>query len=171
MPEEPIEEDISRAEAFKRADILLSFRQINGFQFNQDSHCILFKFYCIAIQHLQIGTTVHFRVYLISNDETKDTELSNATCILEKDTQSDGEQTQFEFNCKIDGLKDNKNYNSFEIYDSIDVAGVPKDKTLLNGGVKGMGWSLEKDSMGLMYIRSLGKHYGVDIKTKYQLIE
>ena len=132
LPEEPIEEEISREEAFKRADILLSFRQINGFQFNQDSHCILFKFYCIAIQHLQIGTTVHFRVYLISNDETKDTELSNATCILEKDTQSDGEETQFEFNCKIDGLKDNKNYNSFEIYDSIDVAGVPKDKTLLN---------------------------------------
>lgn len=41
-----------------------------------------------------------------------------------------------------------------------------KDKTLLDGGVKGMGWSLEKDSMGLMYIRSLGKHYGVDITKK-----
>ena len=132
LPEEPIEEEISIEEAFKRADILLSFRQISGFQFNQDYHYILFKFYCIAIQHLQIGTTVHFRVYLISDDEIKDTELSNATCILEKDTQNDGEQTQFEFNCQIAGLKDNKNYNSFEIYDSIDVAGVPKDKTLLN---------------------------------------
>lgn len=37
------------------------------------------------------------------------------------------------------------------------------DKTLLNGGIKGMGWSLEKDSMGLMYVYSLGKHYGVDV--------
>ena len=37
------------------------------------------------------------------------------------------------------------------------------DKSLLNGGIKGMGWSLEKDSMGLMYVYSLGKHYGVDV--------
>ena len=37
------------------------------------------------------------------------------------------------------------------------------DKSLINGGIKGMGWSIEKDSMGLMYIYSLGKHYGVDV--------
>ncbi len=37
------------------------------------------------------------------------------------------------------------------------------EKTLINGGIKGMGWSLEKDSMGLMYIYSLGKHYKVDV--------
>ena len=37
------------------------------------------------------------------------------------------------------------------------------DKSLVNGGVKGMGWSLEKDSMGLMYVYSMGKHYGVDV--------
>ena len=36
--------------------------------------------------------------------------------------------------------------------------------TLINGGLKGMGWNIEKkDSMGLMYIYSLGKHYGVDV--------
>ncbi len=40
------------------------------------------------------------------------------------------------------------------------------EKTLLNGGIKGMGWSLDKDSMGLMYIRSLGKHYKVDVTKK-----
>ncbi|MBQ9313505.1 MAG: excinuclease ABC subunit UvrA [Clostridia bacterium] len=40
------------------------------------------------------------------------------------------------------------------------------EKTLLNGGIKGMGWSLEKDSMGLMYIRCLGEHYGVDVTKK-----
>jgi len=40
------------------------------------------------------------------------------------------------------------------------------DKTisLLDGAIKGMGWSREKDSMGLMYIRSLGEHYGVDVE-------
>ncbi len=38
-----------------------------------------------------------------------------------------------------------------------------RSKTLLNGGIKGMGWSQAKDSMGLMYIRSLGKHYNVDV--------
>ena len=47
-----------------------------------------------------------------------------------------------------------------------------RTKTLLNGGIKGMGWSQAKDSMGLMYIRSLGKHYGVDVeKPIYELPE
>ncbi len=35
--------------------------------------------------------------------------------------------------------------------------------SLVDGGIKAMGWSKEKDSMGLMYIYSLGKHYGVDV--------
>ncbi len=35
--------------------------------------------------------------------------------------------------------------------------------SMVNGGIKAMGWSKEKDSMGLMYIYSLGKHYGVDV--------
>ena len=35
--------------------------------------------------------------------------------------------------------------------------------SLVDGGVKGMGWSQAKDSMGLMYIYSLGRHYGVDV--------
>lgn len=38
-----------------------------------------------------------------------------------------------------------------------------KSKSLLDGGIKGMGWSKAKDSMGLMYIKSLGKYYGVDV--------
>lgn len=47
-----------------------------------------------------------------------------------------------------------------------------RSKTLLNGGIKGMGWSTAKDSMGLMYIRSLGKHYKVDVeKPIYELPE
>ncbi len=39
-----------------------------------------------------------------------------------------------------------------------------KSKSLLDGGIKGMGWSKAKDSMGLMYIKSLGKYYGVDVE-------
>ena len=38
-----------------------------------------------------------------------------------------------------------------------------KSKSLIDGGIKGMGWSQAKDSMGLMYIKSLGKHYKVDV--------
>ena len=38
-----------------------------------------------------------------------------------------------------------------------------KTRSLLDSGIKGMGWSQDKDSMGLMYIKSLGKHYGVDV--------
>jgi len=47
-----------------------------------------------------------------------------------------------------------------------DLVMADHDKTLLNGGIKGMGWSLEKDSMGLMYIRCLGEHYKVDVTKK-----
>ena len=39
-----------------------------------------------------------------------------------------------------------------------------KSISLLDGAIKGMGWSREKDSMGLMYIKSLGEHYGVDVE-------
>ena len=35
--------------------------------------------------------------------------------------------------------------------------------SMVDGGIKAMGWSQAKDSMGLMYIYSLGKHYGVDV--------
>lgn len=38
-----------------------------------------------------------------------------------------------------------------------------RDVSLIDGGISAMGWSREKDSMGLMYIYSLGKHYGVDV--------
>ena len=35
--------------------------------------------------------------------------------------------------------------------------------SMVDGGIKAMGWSQAKDSMGLMYIYSLGRHYGVDV--------
>ena len=35
--------------------------------------------------------------------------------------------------------------------------------SMVDGGIKAMGWSQAKDSMGLMYIYSLGKYYGVDV--------
>jgi excinuclease ABC subunit A len=39
-----------------------------------------------------------------------------------------------------------------------------KSLSLLNGAIKGVGWNQSKDSMGLMYVESLGKHYNVDVK-------
>ena len=38
-----------------------------------------------------------------------------------------------------------------------------KSLSMVNGGIKAMGWSQAKDSMGLMYIYSMGRHYGVDV--------
>ncbi len=43
-----------------------------------------------------------------------------------------------------------------------------KSISLLDGAIRGMGWSREKDSMGLMYLKSLGEHYGVDIEVPYE---
>ena len=43
-----------------------------------------------------------------------------------------------------------------------------KSVSLLDGAVHGMGWSKEKDSMGLMYMKSLAEHYNVDIDLPYE---
>lgn len=38
-----------------------------------------------------------------------------------------------------------------------------KSKSLIDGGVKAIGWSQAKDSMGKMYMESLGIHFGIDV--------
>ena len=130
--EQPIENPISIEEADKKANIKLSFRQIQAFNFNKEAHSISFTFFGIASQPIQTGYSFTFRLYLIFIDGTKDTELSEATCTYEKDQYSDGLQTQVEFNCIIKDLDENQEYSSFEIFDSEFVAGIPDDKILLD---------------------------------------
>ena len=130
--EQPTEKPISIDEANKKADIKLSFRQIQGFNFNKETHSITFTFFGIAAQPIQTGYSFTFRIYLLFIDGTKDTELSEATCTYEKDQFSDGLQTQTEFNCIIKDLDENQEYSSFEIFDSEYIAGIPDDKTLLD---------------------------------------
>ena len=44
-----------------------------------------------------------------------------------------------------------------------------KGVSLLDGAIHGMGWSKDKEgSMGLMYLKSLANHYGVDIDVPYE---
>lgn len=50
---------------------------------------------------------------------------------MKKAQISDDSQTQAEFNCIIKDLDENQEYNSFEIFDSENIAGIPHDKILL----------------------------------------
>ncbi len=44
-----------------------------------------------------------------------------------------------------------------------------KSQSLLDGAIHGMGWSKDKEgSMGLMYLKSLGNHYGIDIDVPFE---
>ena len=126
------EEIISPEEAEKKMNASLSFRQINQFVFNPTSHFITFNFYGITTQPIIASYQFIIELYLILSGGVMDTILSEATCTLDQAVDPDGKQAQADFSCKIPDLDETKTYESFELYDSEDIVGIPDDEVLLN---------------------------------------
>ena len=126
------EEIISHEDAEKKMNASLSFRQINQFVFNPTSHFITFNFYGITTQPIIASYQFIIELYLILSGGVMDTTLSEATCTLDQAVDPDGKQAQADFSCKIPDLDETKTYESFELYDSEFIVGIPDDEVLLN---------------------------------------
>ena len=113
-----------------KSNINLSFRQINFFQII--NYEIIFNFYALTTQKLEKGTEIVIFLYLILGNGELDQTLSKAICTLDQDVDPAGGQAQADFKCTISDLDKTKEYKSFEISDSDDIAGIPENKTLLD---------------------------------------
>ena len=126
------EEPLSEEEALAKMNVSLSFRQVNNFTYDEKNNSISFKFFGITTQSLPAGYVFYIDLYLILSDDQKDTQLSTAECYLPEEVNTHNEQKQAEFDCKIVELDQGKEYKSFEIHKSEQIAGIPEDETLLD---------------------------------------
>ena len=85
-------------------NVSLSFRQVNGFNFDKSVHSIMFNFFGLTTRHIPAGFNFIFRVFLIFIDGTKDTELFETVCIVNNEVNSSGEQVQADFSCEVSDL-------------------------------------------------------------------
>ena len=121
-------EDIIEAE--KKSNLSISFRQLNSFYFNDS--LITFYFFGLTTSPLTEGKTINLYVNLIHDNETDDN-LTLAICTLVESVNVTEEQRQIQanFSCNIT-VNETINYTSFVLKSTNDVAGIPKDETLLN---------------------------------------
>ena len=117
-----IEPCISEGQALERANIFLSFRQVNFFSL-QASY--LFNFYALTSHALPSDYKIWFLIYLIKGGSYIP-QLTNITCSIDKSV-SIGPAI---FNCeRPEGDYD---FDSIEIATSDLVSGFPADKDLMN---------------------------------------
>ena len=125
------EEPISLEDALARAAISISFRQLNGFKF--ENGIISFFFYALTTQSIEAGHYVVLLVNLIGANGMEE-ELTEITCtITEAVTLPSGQSMiQANYECKLEGLDQSKGYTSLRLSSSADIVGIPDDETLLN---------------------------------------
>ena len=117
--------------AKERANISLSFRQVN--KFNKETFS--FWFYALSSEVItDEKLTIIFLVYLIG-EKGKSSDTIEATCVIKEgfnpeDTEADLFPVSFE--CSLPEGTPLEGYTSLEIDSSDDVAGLPTNSTLLN---------------------------------------
>ena len=123
------EETISQEDAEIRAEIPLSFRQLNGFSFNRPT--LTFNFLGLTTQPLEKDYSIVLIVNLLTLDGAEE-DTTDIECILQEDVNvEDGKTLQANFKCEkyeLDG-----EYIGLKLVRSDDVAGIPTDDdTLIN---------------------------------------
>ncbi|MBP5700157.1 MAG: hypothetical protein J6W71_04850 [Methanobrevibacter sp.] len=123
------EETISQEDAEIRAEIPLSFRQLNGFSFNRPT--LTFNFLGLTTQPLEKDYSIVLIVNLLTLDGAEE-DTTDIECILQEDVNvKDGKTLQANFKCEKSEL-DGK-YIGLKLVRSDDVAGIPTDDdTLIN---------------------------------------
>lgn len=103
------------------------------FQFDKKNNSITFKFFGITnIHYLPKGYVFCAELYLILSDDQTNANLTKVECYLPEEVNSSNEKKQADLDCKIIDLDEDKEYKSFEIHNSEQIAGIPEDKTLLD---------------------------------------
>ncbi len=123
------EETISQEDAEKRAEIPLSFRQLNGFSFNRPT--LTFNFLGLTTQRLEKDYSIVLIVNLLTLDGAEE-DTTDIECILQEDVNvEDGKTLQANFKCEKSEL--DGDYIGLKLVRSDDVAGIPTDDdTLIN---------------------------------------
>ena len=123
---------MTKEEAEKKAQLFISFRQMNTFTFKPGS--ISFFLLLLTTKPLTKGETVKLKINLIGN-EGMDDEAKEIKCTLESDVAepSKGESLQGKYKCELSGLNTSITYTSARLNSSEDIAGIPTDdETALN---------------------------------------
>ena len=115
-----------------KSKLVISFRQINGFQTNKAYKTIIFFFYGMISENLEKGKKIKMDVNLIKNGEVENYSRT-AVCLLNnKIIIEDNEPKQGDFSCTIENIEEINNYNSLILNQSEYISGIPKDNILLN---------------------------------------
>ena len=129
-----IEGDAPRSpeQAEKKANITLSFRQINSFYFIPGT--ITFAFLGFTTQSLESDSSIKLFVNLISIENGLEDKLTEFNCNIEEAvTISGAEIKQANFKCENNNLNTSIEYTSLKLNQSGDIAGIPTDDdTALN---------------------------------------
>ena len=124
---------ISLDEALKRAEIPLSFRQINDIKKSGEE--ITFNFHALSTKDLTVGgnySSIILIIQLVGEDGVED-ETHEASCTLQQDvTLGSDKLVQANYLCKVE---DTGNYDSLRLNSSDDVAGLPSDEALRNPNI------------------------------------
>ena len=123
------EQPISQDEAEERAQISLSFRQLNGFSFNKLT--LTFNFYGLTTQSIEKDHSIVLVVHLLTLDGAE-ADTTDIECKLQQEVNvEDGKTLQANFKCEKSELEGD--YIGLKLVSSNDVAGIPiNDDTLLN---------------------------------------
>ena len=125
----PEEENKEMENADVRANISISFRQLNHFLYNSGK--ITYDFYSLVTKPLKAEYEITMNVNLMLISGERDVNATEITCTLEKEVNpSEGETLQGNFKCSIEGLEDE--YYSFRFNSSDYIAGIPTEETLLD---------------------------------------
>ena len=120
-------------EALRRADIPLSFRQINHIKKSGEE--ITFNFHALSTKNLTVGgnsSSIILIIQLVGEDGVED-DTHEASCTLQQDvTLGSDKLVQANYLCKVE---DTGNYDSLRLNSSDDVAGLPSDEALRNPNI------------------------------------
>ena len=123
-------EPITIDDAEEKSKIFISFRQLNGFKFNEGK--ISFNFFALTTQSLTIDLKIILFVNLVGKNGMDENAI-DITCSLTSAVSigNEGESKQAIFICERSGLDINEEYSSLRLNSSEDIAGIPEDDEIL----------------------------------------
>ena len=118
-------------EAEKKAEIFISFRQLNLFKIS--GTIITFNLYTLITQEILAGEILKLNVNLIGKNGMEE-EAKEVECTLQDDVSLEDTESakQGSFQCKLEGIDETQEYTSLRLNSTDNITGVPEDETLLN---------------------------------------
>lgn len=111
--------------------LIISFRQLNNFAFNETNKVIKFLFLGMISYNLTKGHQIMMNVNLIKNGIEDKNNPKTAICVLKDNIIFTNIPVQGDFSCTILNVSDT-NVSSFVFNSSKYIVGIPQDKILLN---------------------------------------